>query len=90
MEADLKWLVGIAVSLSVSIIMAFIGGFRNLASRISTSNRELHQRVDDVKEKYVRRDDLDGHLQRIDENVRDIRDEMRENHRQLLEAVRKD
>lgn len=90
MESDLKWVVGIAISLSVSIVMALIGGFRNLASRISTSNREIHKRIDDVKEKYVRRDDLDGHLQRIDENVRDIRDEMRENHRQLLEAVRRE
>lgn len=87
MEADLKWVIGVAVSLTVTLVTALIAAFRNLANRISTGNRDLHKRVDDVKDKYVRRDDLDGHILRIDQNVRELRDEMRENHRQLLEAV---
>lgn len=87
MESDLRWVIGIGVSLTVTLVTALIAAFRNLANRISTGNRDLHKRVDDVKDKYVRRDDLDGHILRIDQNVRELRDEMRENHRQLLEAV---
>jgi hypothetical protein len=89
MEADLRWFIGIAVSVALTLVGAIITAFRNLAGRISTGDRELHNRIDDVKEKYVRRDDLDGHIGRLDQNVREIREEMRENHRQLLEAIRK-
>lgn len=87
MEADLRWVIGVAVSLTVTLVTALIAAFRNLANRISTGNRDLHKRVDDVKDKYVRRDDLDGHITRIERNLQEIRDENRENHRQLLEAV---
>jgi uncharacterized protein (DUF927 family) len=89
MEADLRWFIGIAVSVSLALVGAIITAFRNLAGRISTGDRELHNRIDEVKEKYVRRDDLDGHIGRLDQNVREIREEMRENHRQVLEAIRK-
>lgn len=90
MEADLRWVIGVAVSLTVTLVTAVIAAFRNLANRISTGNRDLHKRVDDVKDKYVRRDDLDGHITRIERNLQEIRDENRENHRQLLAAVTKD
>ncbi|ANH49081.1 hypothetical protein [Tritonibacter mobilis] len=87
MDADLKWVIGIAIAMATTFLTTMIAAFRNLAGRISTGNRDIHKRIDDVKEKYVRRDDLDGHIQRLDGNVRDLREEMRENHRQLLEAL---
>ena len=83
MDSDLKWVIGIAVSMVLSFGGVMVGAFRNVSAKIAT----LHGRVDDVKEKYVRRDDLDGHIQRLDGNVRDLREEMRENHRQLLEVL---
>ena len=87
MEADLKWVLGIGISLTATMVTAIIAAFRSLSGKISSGNRVLHKRVDDVKDKYVRRDDLDGHIERIEKNLRDIRDENRENHRQVLEAV---
>lgn len=87
MDADLKWVIGIAIAMATTFLTTMIATFRNLAGRISAGNRDIHKRIDDVKEKYVRRDDLDGHIQRLDGNVRDLREEMRENHRQLLEAL---
>jgi predicted heme/steroid binding protein len=83
MDGDLKWVIGIAVSMVLAFGTAMVGAFRNVSAKIAN----LHGRVDDVKEKYVRRDDLDGHIQRLDGNVRDLREEMRENHRQLLEVL---
>lgn len=87
MNPDLQWALGIVAAIVSTIVTAMIATFRNLAGRISTGNREVHQRIDDIKEKYVRRDDLDGHIQRLDSNVRDLREEMRENHRQVLEVL---
>lgn len=89
MDADLKWVIGIATTLSVAFVAALIAAFRALASRISYHVSDLHGRVDDVKEKYVRRDDLDGHLGRIDRSLQETRDEMHENHRQILEELRR-
>lgn len=34
-------------------------------------NSETHSRIIDVKDKYVRRADLDGHIQRLESHVRD-------------------
>lgn len=35
---------------------------RNLVNKIDTGDADLHHRINEVREKYVRRDDLDQHL----------------------------
>lgn len=85
MDGDLKWVIGLAVSMVLAFGTIMIGAFRNVSAKIAG----LHSRVDDVKEKYVRRDDLDGHILRIDQNVRDLRDEMRANHKEIIRALSK-
>jgi uncharacterized protein (DUF927 family) len=89
METDLRWFIGVAVTVVLALVTTIIAAFRNLAVRISTSERDMLKRIDDVKEKYVRRDDLDGHITRLDQGMREIREEMRENHTQVIEAIRK-
>lgn len=84
MDQDLKWLVGIAVTICLAVFGAIVTSFRTLAARISSGNSELHKRVDDVKEKYVRRDDLDGHISRMDASLKELRDEVRTNHNQVI------
>jgi hypothetical protein len=85
MDGDLKWVIGLAVSMALAFGTIMIGAFRNVSAKIA----ELHSRVDDVKERYVRRDDLDGHILRIDQNVRDLRDETRANHKEIIQALSK-
>lgn len=87
MDGDLKWVIGIVVSLTVTFATTLIAAFRNLANRITANNRELLGRIDEVKDNYVRRDDLNGHIDRIDRNLSELREETRENHRQLLAAI---
>ena len=83
MDGDLKWVIGIAVSMVVSFGGIMITTFRNMSAKIA----ETHDRIDDVKEKYVRRDDLDGCIMRIDQNIRDLRDEMHANHKEIIRAL---
>lgn len=83
MDDDLKWLIGVSITVMGLFISTLIGVFRNLSAKISG----LHGRVDEVKEKYVRRDDLDGHIARIDTNLRELREETRQNHREILQAL---
>lgn len=89
MDPDLKWVIGIGVTVITFIIGLIAGSFRNLAGRITNNTAALHKRIDTVKDTYVRRDDLESHLQRIDSNIRDLRQEMREGHQQVIEAVQR-
>lgn len=88
MDADLKWVIGISLTVFTFLTGAIITSFRNLANRISKSAGELHGRVDKVKDDYVRRDDLDGHIQRIDRNLTDIKRDIRDQKMEVLEAIR--
>ena len=87
MDAELKWAIGLAIGLATAFVTAMVGAFKNLSGRMSDSNKDLHGRIDDVKEKYVRRDDQDKHIARIEQNIREMRDEQRENHKQILSAL---
>ena len=86
MPDDIKWLIG----LSVTIFGMFVVALTNMAGRIKgvedrtttaikEGNAEPHGRINRVREDYVRRIDLDGHLQRLDKSIEDLRRESRDN-----------
>lgn len=87
MNGDVQWVVGLGVSLWTAYTVAMVAAFRNLASRLSSGDKDLHNRIDEVKEKYVRRDDLDNHIMRLETGIRDIKDEQRQNHKQVMEFL---
>lgn len=87
MSEDLRWVIGIAVSIVLFFSTALIGAFRSLSAKMAERSGEIHKRIDDVKDKYVRRDDLDGHLNRIDRTVQEVREEMRDQHKQVMDAL---
>jgi hypothetical protein len=71
MDVDLKWIIGLSVGLLVSFTGMIIAAFNNLHSRINRIRDELGS-------DFVRKDDLDGHLGRIEKNINDLRSEARE------------
>lgn len=83
MDTDLQWAIGIAIPFFAAFIGILVGVFRSFSTKIGA----LHTRVDDVKEKYVRRDDLDGHLQRMDKKMDDLSAEMGRNHQQVIDVL---
>jgi hypothetical protein len=98
MEADIKWLIGIAVGFFSTFGGVLIMAFRNLSSKISDGNRDIYarieddgkdvnRRIDDIKMRYVRRDDMDGHIQRLETGIKDLRGETRDQHQQVLQAI---
>ena len=54
-----------------------MGQIQKAVSQSSEHAATLHGRIDDVKDKFVRRDDLAAHLARIDSNVADLKTEFR-------------
>lgn len=96
MESDVKWLIGLAVTFFLAHTGILIGVFRSMFNKMSNGNRSLYdhidagntgieEKIDNVKEKYVRRDDLDGHLQRLDNSVKDLQRQIRDQSKQSRE-----
>ena len=63
MEATFSWdIAGVIVLL----VIGLVGLARWMIVRMDKSSDILHKRINDVKEKYVRRDDLDTRLDHIE------------------------
>lgn len=70
---DLRWMIGIGVSAALALAGIFIGVFRSLSASQKEGDDKLHERINRVKDEYVRRVDLDArfaHLERQQEEMR--------------------
>lgn len=96
--AELQWLVGVAVTVVVAIGGIAIGAFRAMSNRLDAVAKDmrasikdgddaLHERINRVRDDYVRRVDLDGHLARIDKKLDDMAKKQDEQSRELLQAI---
>lgn len=93
-------MIGVGVSASLGLLSLLIAAFNRLAgridrsgadlrSKIDTGHAELHARVNKVKDEYVRRDDLDRHMVRIDGNVNELRREISAAHKDTNDRLDK-
>ena len=70
-------------SAAINTLCIFFGGslltaFRSLSASIKTGDDRLHERVNRVRDEYVRRVDLDDLVAQLRDSVRELRDETRE------------
>lgn len=56
------WLVAQVIAIGLTGMGTLMMVHRNLVAKIEASANDLHTRVNETRDKYVRRDDLDGHL----------------------------
>lgn len=82
MGEDTKWLIGISVSMVISFIVALIGSFRSLSASIKDGDDALHERINRTRDEYVRRVDLDGHVNQLRDGMKELKDETREGTRE--------
>lgn len=93
---------------ALGIILTFSGlliaAFRHLRGAVETHRKdtsvkisEMHKKIDDVKEKFVRKDDMQGHIDRWERGIESLRHDMGEmrgsmddNTRQILNALTRD
>ena len=73
MGDDIQWAIGIGLSLFIALATTVRAMFVNLSAKLA----KTHERIDDVKDKYVRRDDLDARLEPITRQLADINRELR-------------
>ena len=99
MSDDLKWLIGTAVVLILSFSGTIITAFSNLSTRIKKGDDalaalqkqeddRLHERINRVRDEYVRRDDLDKDITMLERGLDQLRNEMRETTKSLREDMR--
>lgn len=62
-----------------SLISMFTTLETSLEARIKAETAPLHERVNRVRDEYVRRDDLDAHLSRMEKQFDEVRAELRRN-----------
>ena len=78
MGDDIKWLIGISASLGVSFMIALVGSFRSLSATMKDGDDQLHERINRVRDEYVKRVDHDAQMNEIKMNIKEIRDELRD------------
>lgn len=107
-DDDLRWLIGTTITLATFFGGALIASFRSLShaqktaedrlgAAIKDGDDQLHERVNRVRDEYVRRVDLDGHVSQLREGMKELKDETRESARgmnkrldQVLDALVRD
>ncbi|PCH93374.1 MAG: hypothetical protein COB84_09640 [Rhodobacteraceae bacterium] len=69
---DLKWVIG----LITAVVSAILGGFYKVGVRqsrfeakMSDRHADLHDRIEEVKDGYVRRDDFHDHMSRQEKSA---------------------
>lgn len=53
-----------AASNAAELSAGILGGFYRLGAKMSAQHKDLHAKIEDVKEKYMRRDDFHAHMER--------------------------
>ena len=56
------WLIGQGIGIGIAGVTTLMMIHKNLIQKINTDNDNLHHRINDIHNKYVRRDDLDARL----------------------------
>lgn len=76
MEPWVQVLIGVGSLLTPVVIAAFARD-RALISMITTQGSHLHERINRVRDDFVRRDDLAEHLARNEKQLDDMRTDIR-------------
>lgn len=58
-----------------------------LSGGMKAADDALHERVNRVRDEYVRRTDLDGHIQRLEKNVDDLRKDIKQSRSEMNERL---
>lgn len=85
----MRWAIGIAVTIVLGVAGIALTAFRAVTAKIdkatdtmrdlvTNGDDTLHERVnrvrEDVSNNYVRRVDLDSHMKRLDDTLKEVRD----------------
>ena len=92
---DLQWLIGTAIGVVLSVAGIAMAALRavnmrldDVVVKIKEGDDQLHGRInrvrDDISNGYVRRVDLESHMKRTDDTLKEMRDDQKAIMRSLV------
>ena len=94
MDEDLKWIIGITVSVGMVLLTTAVGGFWKVVAMIRQVEREaedesktLHSRINRLNERVVQKDDLAALQTRMETMNSEVRKELRDTTTQVTERL---
>ncbi len=80
MENAWQWLTGTAIGLA-AVISGVILRDRQVLEMIRQGDAALSERINETRDEFVRKDDLDRHMRSVEKAMDEIKAEMREQRR---------
>lgn len=84
-------IVGALIARDRALTAMVNNGDDGIRKEFKAATDALHERVnrtrDEMSEKYVRRADLDAHMNRIESSIRDVREDLKDNTQQLTQVL---
>lgn len=87
MSDEIKWLIGLGATIGLGIAGYVIAALRALSNQIKTGDDALHARINRVRDDYVKKEDFNAQIARVDSNIRDFREENREFHKETNQRL---
>jgi uncharacterized protein YPO0396 len=84
MDENVKWVVGFLFSL----ILAVASYARYVSNMIKVGDDQLHHRINQTRDEYVKRVDLDAHISRVESRMRDLREELRSDIKDIKDEIK--
>lgn len=87
MGDELKWIIGLGVTLWIFAFGAISTSLYRTNRAMKEGDDKLHERINKVRDEYVKRVDLDGHLQRMDKKLDEISADQKAMQTAVLQAL---
>lgn len=87
MESEFQWMIGAALTVLLALGGVIIRALRSMSDDVSTKISRIHERVDGIKDTYVRRDDLFVHLEHIEKSLVDLKQDGIAREERLMKAI---
>lgn len=73
---DIKWFIGASLSVIgtlATILFKITARIKGVETSVSVNSKELHKRIEEVKDNYVRRDDFNIHMEHQEKTTDEIK-----------------
>lgn len=84
---NIEGVIGIVVTVLLSVIGLVVNGYRLRIQALENEIKALEDDMKDLRDRYVRRDDLNGHLLSLNNSIDEVKDSMKDLTKLVLAAL---
>ena len=88
MEAFAKWLLEeFLTPLILGFCGACVAAFWRIMNKISTGDKRLHERIDKIRDDYVKQDHLDRQMDHMNRRIDELKEDGHQRHKDMKEYI---